>query len=233
MREEIAAVVHPVLAYGIQLRQRLLGNEWPELMQKVPADAPIDLTKAQMILEREQRTLMNLLRPAGEAQRWPDYGGTGDRFLGTRYALACWLDEVFLNEDFKTLTWTTVWGRAWNEKKLETSLYGTNDRAYLFWGQAELAEAVGPDALEVFYLCVMLGFRGEGEKKPPNLDDWREAVEGRLQTSPPEQTGLKVELNARPRRARERLRAVLVGVLVATAALIFFGSWYAFTIWGS
>jgi type VI secretion system protein ImpK len=207
MREEIAAVVHPVLSYGLQLRDRLLRGERPDL-------------------DREQRELIKLLRSNTEAQRWPDYGGAGERyagsFWGSRYALACWLDEIFLNEDFRQ----TPWGVAWNDKKIEVQLYGSNDRAWMFWFQAELAEAVGADALEVFYLCVMLGFRGEGEKKPADLDAWRDQLEARLERSPEEQTGLKVELNARPRRGRERLRGVLLLVLGVLAILIPFASCY-------
>ena len=73
------------------------------------------------------------------------------RFLGVRYGLTCWLDELFILY--------SPWERLWNERKLEASLYGTNDRAWRFWEQARLAESrAGSSALEVFYLCVILGF---------------------------------------------------------------------------
>jgi type VI secretion system protein ImpK len=197
MREEIARVVHPIFAAGLDLRERVLRGD-------------------KVILDREQQSLTRLLKPPIEAQQWPEYGGSGGRFLGTRYALACWLDEIFLNEDFAG----TAWGNEWNEKHLETALYGTNDRAWNFWLQAELAEAEGLDAQEVFYLCVMLGYRGEGQNKPANLEDWREQMEAKLERNPPEQPGLKVELNARPRRARERLRGVLLGIVAVLFVLI-------------
>jgi type VI secretion system protein ImpK len=210
MREEIAAVVHPVFGQGLLLRDRLLRGEAPDL-------------------DKEQRELLKLLKTDVEARRWPDYGGAGERyggaFWGSRYALACWLDEIFLNEDFKH----TPWGIAWNEKKIEVALYGTNDRAWMFWFQAELAQAVGPDALEVFYLAVQLGFRGEGEKKPTNLDEWREQIESLIERTPDEQTGLKVELNARPRRGRERLRTVMLSVLAALAVIIPAASFFVVT----
>jgi type VI secretion system protein ImpK len=210
MREEIAKVIHPVLSHGLDLRDRVLRGE-------------------KVVLDREQQTLTRLLRPAIEAKVWPDYGGSDGRFLGTRYALTCWLDELFLNEDF----YDTTWGREWNDKKLEVSLYGTNDRAWNFWFQAELAEAEGLDAQEVFYLCVMLGFRGEGEKKPVDLDSWREQMEAKLERPPAEQPGLKVELNARPRRARDRLRYVLLGVLAVLAVLIPTATFYIVSNWGN
>ena len=55
------------------------------------------------------------------------------------------------------------------------------------------------DALEVFYLCVMLGFRGEMAGKPVELNAWRDAVEAQIMhgddrayTPPP---GLKLTPN--------------------------------------
>src|SRR6266852_5305509 len=60
-------------------------------------------------------------------------------FLGIRYALACWLDEVFILD--------SPWGRIWNERKIEEALYGTNDRAWFFWEQAQhAANRTGVDA---------------------------------------------------------------------------------------
>src|SRR5947209_13972033 len=110
-----------------------------------------------------------MLLTESEARRHPDFGGEGERpaqtpaseaapagrpFLGVRYALACWLDEL--------LILNSPWSAAWNERKLEAALYGTNDRAWKFWEQAELAAArPTTDALEGFFLCVVLGFRGE------------------------------------------------------------------------
>src|SRR5689334_23242194 len=103
MREEIANVVHPVLARGLRLRERLLRGENPSF-------------------EAEQSALVGLLRGDDEARRWPDYGGedaprpgtaseqsTGGPFLGARYALACWLDELFVLD--------SPWSERWNEHK--------------------------------------------------------------------------------------------------------------------
>jgi type VI secretion system protein ImpK len=201
MREDLAAVVYPVIAHALRLRNRLLRGEQPNI-------------------DQEQRELLKLLRTEVEARRWPDYGGAGERyggtFWGSRYALACWLDEVFLNEEIRS----TPWGIAWNDKKMEVQLYNSNERAWMFWNQAKLASAAGPDALEVFYLCVMLGFRGEGEDKPADLEAWREELEGRIERAPEEQAGLKVEFNALPRRGRDRLRGMLLTIVAVLAVLI-------------
>src|SRR4051812_6771333 len=122
MREEIANLVHPVLARGLDLRDRLLSGEGP------PFDA-------------EQSALIGLLLGEREARRWPEFGGDDpsaksgpwsvvggpsekaaggeqELFLGARYALACWLDETFILD--------TPWSQRWNEYKLEVRLYASN-----------------------------------------------------------------------------------------------------------
>ena len=49
----------------------------------------------------------------------------------------------------------------WNENKLETELYSTNDRAWKFYQQAKEAfTRRNRDPLEVYYVSVVLGFRG-------------------------------------------------------------------------
>lgn len=90
-------------------------------------------------------------------------------FLGIRYALVCWLDELFISH--------TQWGEDWRQHALEVERYRSNDAAFRFWEQAQRAEGqAGTDALEVFYLCVMLGFRGEYRDQPQYLHDWVERV---------------------------------------------------------
>jgi type IV/VI secretion system ImpK/VasF family protein len=197
MREELADLVYPVIAHGLQLRARLGRDERPDL-------------------GLEQNKLGALLKTAAEAQRWPDYAGDGERFLGVRYLLTCWLDELFCID--------SPWEAAWNERKLETKLYGTNNRAWNFWVQARLAEAVGADALEVAYLCVMLGFRGGGEEKPADLLTWREETEARLQRGQaqtwPGPQELQPQTDSTPRRGRERLRGVVMAVIGVLALLV-------------
>ncbi len=150
MREELANLVHPVLAAGLALKARLERGEAPGLQD-------------------EQAALAGLLHGDEEALRCPDFGGErpderargfGSEapptipFLGVRYALVCWLDELFILD--------SPWSERWNEHKLEVQLYGSNDRAWKFWDQARLAAGrPTADALEGFFQCVMLGFSGE------------------------------------------------------------------------
>jgi type VI protein secretion system component VasF len=127
-----------------------------------------------------------------------------------RYLLACWLDEFFIGY--------TPWAERWKERKLETALYGSNERAWKLWEQARQAERRSEsDPQEVFYLSVMLGFRGDMEREPAALQAWAEAARarhGRLRpwAAPPEQ---EPPTDVPPLRWRSRLRrTVLVGGLL-------------------
>ncbi len=211
MREELANLVHPVFTHGLRLKQRLERGEQPDF-------------------DAEQMTLKGLLLSELEAKRLVDFGGQGDspgmtrlgtgtrrspdQFLGIRYALACWLDELFILD--------SPWGREWNERKVEEALYGSNDRAWAFWEQARLAEArPGIDALEVFYLCVMLGFRGDLREDPGKLRAWADAAGSRIAKEQGKEWPMPAELeaptNVPPLHGRERLNRM---VLVAAAAAL-------------
>ena len=158
MQDVIGNLVHPVLVYGLDLKNRLERGETPTI-------------------EIEQAALKGLLLSEIESRRFAAYGGDldakenearghgGQAFLGIRYALTCWVDELFILD--------SSWSSAWNERKLEVAFYGTNDRAWKFWEQARIAEGrAGNDALEVFFLCVILGFRGELREEPERLQAW-------------------------------------------------------------
>jgi type VI secretion system protein ImpK len=207
MQEHIANLVHDVLIHGLRLRERADAGE------------PVDL-------ETEQATLKKLvLEP--RAQGWADYAGDAldksfvgtataqrrstDQFLGIRYALVCWLDEVMIDSPLRD---------AWNDRKLETELYGTNMRAEEFWRQARKAEAkLGSDAAEVYFLCSMLGFRGE---MGGNLEELHARV-GAVQTrigrppEPPVPPEREAPTFVPPRRGRDRMQAM---VLVWAAVLL-------------
>src|SRR4051794_23830402 len=99
MQEEIANLVQPVFAHGLALRDRLEAGQ-------------------SLNIEVEQAALKAMLLTEMEAQRWLDYGADANRgrsgegeaeatFLGIRYAMACWLDELFILY--------SPWERVWNE----------------------------------------------------------------------------------------------------------------------
>ncbi len=218
MQEELANLVHPIFSRALNLRDRLEKGEG-----ETPA------------IEAEQAELRNLLLTDLEAQRWSDFGGdelqrhggqtvaAAAPFLGARYALICWLDELFILY--------SPWDDQWNERKLEVALYGTNDRSWRFWEQTTVAERRSTaDALEVFYLCVMLGFRGELRETPDKLQAWVAATQAGLTRRgagewphPPE---LDPPTNVPPLRAREGLKRVVwlcgVALLVLIPVVAFF-----------
>jgi type VI secretion system protein ImpK len=193
MREEIAEMVYPIFRQGLRLRERLKRGE-------------------KLNFADEQADLKRRLRTVHEAQAVPSFGGDGDQFLGLRYALACWLDEVFILD--------SPWQKEWTERKIEEALYGGNERAYKFWEQARRAESRSDtDALEGFYLCVVLGFRGDLRDEPAQLQDWREGVENQLNQGqagswpgPPELP--LPPTNVPPLRGKDRLRWLLLAVAV-------------------
>ncbi len=218
MGDETASLVHPVLTYGLALRERLEAGEAPPL-------------------DSEQATLMGLLLSEREARRWPDYGGApaqerdrtsghaegagAERFLGARYALVCWLDELFVL--------SSPWRERWNEHKLEVALYASNDRAWRFWDQARLAAARGGPALAPFFLCVMLGFRGELGLEPDRLREWVATARAQLArgpgkewSAPPEREPAARVPPLSGRRRLQRLVLVAGGVLLALVPVLAF-----------
>ncbi len=200
MQDSISSLVHPILAYGLELKGRLDRGESPTI-------------------EIEQAALKGLLLSDVESRRYAAFGGDVEKageesrgrgsqsFLGIRYALTCWLDELFIVD--------SPWSTAWNERKLEVAFYGTNDRAWKFWVQARLAESrPGADALEAFFLCVMLGFRGELRDEPERLRAWVAAAQtqvarghGQKWPVPPE---LEPASNVPPLIGADRLRRLTV-----------------------
>jgi len=212
MREEIAKLVYPVLTYGLRLKERLSSTEPPDF-------------------RTAQKELQGLLLADASAARWPDFGGDSppglgrggegggqaDRFLGIRYALVCWLDEVMIAD--------TPWKVEWTEYKLEQTLYGTNDRNWQFWYQAERAAREGRmDALEAFFLCAMLGFRGEYQDRPADLtaklkefQDQIDAGQGREWTGP---VGGQPKTYAPPLQGEQRKQKMLFYAVVSLLLLI-------------
>jgi type VI secretion system protein ImpK len=225
MKEEIANVVHPVFQYGLRLKERLGRAE----------GADLDMLT-------EQSNLKGLLLSDLEAKRFTDYGGdktsdhssagrsldggrrsSADMFLGIRYALVCWLDEIFIAD--------SPWSEEWKEHTLEQSLYSSRERAWWFWEQARKAEArPGGDALEVCYLCVMLGFRGELRHDPDKLQGWIAASQTRIARGQEKEMAGPAEteppVNVPPRYGQDRFQrmvlwaALLVLVMIPVMAFV-------------
>jgi len=71
-----------------------------------------------------------------------------------KYALVAWIDEVLIEANWDGRNW-------WNENALEQEIFSGRRAFHHFYLKAQEASALPRrDALEVFYVCVVLGFRG-------------------------------------------------------------------------
>jgi type VI secretion system protein ImpK len=194
MNKPFGNVVYGVLSAALDLRDRLERGETPEI-------------------ETEQRKLLELLRADGQVRSQIDYSGDGGVFQGARYALACWIDELFVDE--------TEWGGRWNEHKLEVNLFGTNDRAWKFWEQLDMVlkrpntprptVAPGGDALETYFLCLVLGFRGKNLDNPLKVREYVEEIRPQFSKNRPWDSPreLRVTTNVEPLTGKQTLRRVV------------------------
>ena len=120
----------------------------------------------------EERAVINNWLRHAEAQ----LGQKQDWELA-KYALVSWIDDVLIEAPWNGKSW-------WKENALEVEVFNSRDRATLFYTRSqEAAKMTRRDALEVFYVCVVLGFRGlyrdaasaflaDQLGLPPNLDAW-------------------------------------------------------------
>ena len=216
MEQTLANLVYPVVSQGLAVKSRVSSGQPVELLATQAIF--MDLLKvndasfggADFRGDTQRSSALSL-----SSMRSMDSSLLPEQFLGIRYALVCWLDELFTDE--------TPWGRKWNESKLEVELYGSNDRAWKFWSQARLAQArPATDCLEVFYLCCMLGFRGDLREQPEDLQKWIAGAKHRLgQVSDlhwPLATEIEPETAVPPLRGRLQLRRLIA---VACVALLF------------
>lgn len=204
MTDRTTALVDAVLARGLAVKDRLDAGDAPDL-------------------DVEQTALRRMLTPTGDVALDPDFAGDavtsgatygGPAFLGLRYALACWLDELFILH--------TRWDRAWTERKLEENLYGTNDRAWRFWEQAAAADRrPDPGVLAAYLLCVALGFRGDYSHDPAKLAAWVAATREKTVRPPddvPAPPARAADADVAPLRGRDEMR--MMTVAAAGAALL-------------
>ena len=94
-----------------------------------------------------------------------------------KYALVAWIDEMLIGEEW-------AGQNEWTERPLERDFFGARIAATDFFRKAEEAATLrNKNALEVFYLCVVLGFQGlygkaefrsliSQENLPPDLATW-------------------------------------------------------------
>jgi type VI secretion system protein ImpK len=166
----------------------------------------------------------------------------GERMIGPKpewklikYALCCWVDEIFSNSNWPDKG-------LWKEKPLEKEFFGDRIAFHEFFEKAsEAAAASHTNALEVYYLCVVLGFRGvyRGADQPQRIQElerlnlpkdpaeWcREtarSLKARHSLPPFSETVRPLRTNeAQQGKQQLLLSAILTALLVASAL----GGWY-------
>jgi type IV/VI secretion system ImpK/VasF family protein len=155
MTDAFADLVMPIFHRVINLQNRLSRGE-PKTLDEV-----MHLTRA-WIDEAGRRVAAN-----------PELKRSFDR---ARYGLVAWIDETLTNSEWGR---STGWGS--EEHVLEWFMFKSRGRAYLFYQHSDDTEAHGDmDALEVYLLCVTLGFVGEHVYDPEQLTAWVERVYGRV-----------------------------------------------------
>ncbi len=98
---------------------------------------------------REERARIRALIDEAEARL-----GSGTEWELAKYALISWVDEMLVDAFWDGREW-------WSNNVLEIELFNSRQCHERFFLKAQQASTLaGRDALEVFYVCVILGFRG-------------------------------------------------------------------------
>lgn len=135
------------------------------LLDRVRDNKPVDV-------EHERAEIVSLLERGGAAV------GEGRTWQLAKYALVAWIDELMVETPWSDRDW-------WSNNVLEVELFNTRlcFEQFFVWGR-EAASPEHRDALEVFYVCVVLGFRGlyrnqkssepllRARELPLTLDGW-------------------------------------------------------------
>jgi hypothetical protein len=211
MHDDLATLVNPILRTALRLRDAWAAGGGPTF------DAGREqLLNAFRALHRAHPPVRGESPGAGPRDLLDGPAADGPPAdLGVAYPLACLADELFT-------IGSPVAGR-WTDRKFEVEFHGTNDRAWRFWQQAELA-AGHPSAerFELFYLCAALGFRGEKRDDPDGFKRWMAAARDRLRptwtadwTAPPAMDPpARVPLRHGSARLRRMVQVLAVALLV-------------------
>ncbi|HEX8203414.1 MAG TPA: DotU family type IV/VI secretion system protein [Isosphaeraceae bacterium] len=196
MTDAFANVVSPVFQQVIDLQERVRRGENPALEPQ--------RQQIRAVLDEAQNRATAMTQLAHD-------------FELARYALVYWIDEVLI---------ASSWSHAmeWKQQILEWEIFGERLRADRFYEQAQAAERLANiDPLEVFFLCVALGFRGKYVDNHAELQQWSDRVYARIVagTTQPEKFTPDEPLDREPLTPLPG-KAILLGVsvLVSVTALV-------------
>jgi type VI secretion system protein ImpK len=199
MTDAFADVVAPVIQGVIDFQDGLLRGKHPTL-------------------EEQKRSLVDLLKWSEDRAGRSSPELARDFELAKR-ALVYWIDEILITSSWKH-------AQEWTNHILEFFLYRESAAAIRFFEKASEAEKRdSTDPLEVFFLCIALGFRGDLSSDEEEIRRWASRVHERITegSKQPEQYIPEPPLQQHERGLRplqgERL-LLIVSLLVAVTAVV-------------
>ncbi len=157
MNDNFVGLIAPVFRYVIAIQDRLELRESPTLSE----------------------VRANLVELLNEAQQGAVAKALEADFELARYALVYWIDEILINS-----TWTHA--SDWRDHILEWDFFRERLGGEQFYEKAKEASArSSTDPLEVFLICVALGFRGALADEAEVLRTWAENAHRRICSANP------------------------------------------------
>ncbi len=156
-----------------------------------------------------------------------------------KYALCAWIDALLIEAPWNGQGW-------WKDNCLEKKYFGRRDAHDAFFPRAVEAAGLGrKDALEVYYLAVVLGFRGfyadndasykasmiSAHRLPDSVEAWCRSTARSLQLRqgrPEIPEAIQAGGSAKPLGGKSALAifsmisVILFGLAIATALILFF-----------
>lgn len=131
------------------------------------------ISNGAQVVPREEHLRINALLDQAEA-----IIGAGQDWELAKYAIVSWIDELFVDTPWDGRDW-------WSNNVLEVQHFNTRLCYENFYLRAQDASTLTRrDALEAFYICVVLGFRGlyrdpelsegliQAHGLPPDVQTW-------------------------------------------------------------
>ena len=215
MTPEFARLVDPIFLTVLRLVHRLEHQE------------PVDV-------QSERSNIRTLIDDAERQAERPGSHVRPDEFQLAKYGLVCWADEII----------TAVYPQ-WESIKLEVEFWGPpGKRAFRFYVEGESkARHSTPDVVEVWYLALAMGFKGDIRgafrnqlnRDPPggsaDPDEarraWARELAARMRQSRlPELAGEPLHCDVPPLKGRSLLAfaAVTLALSLAILGVLSFGS---------
>lgn len=160
-------------------------------------------------------------------------GFTRSDLEAAKFALVVFLDEVILNSKWSDL-------EIWRDNPLQLSLFGERGGGTRFFSELETLRSAGNqkrEVLEVYHLCLTLGFKGQFRiSGQDQLDALLTDLRNQLGYDPNDRRELKISPHGKPRdrsvaAVRDtfpfwRFAALGVGVLLLLFIIFFFTAGY-------